>query len=63
MMYWFGGLTFVNLSEGSSTQFLPVALNVLEEWWERLGWGICRAFMLYLERNDIESVGVHDGGR
>jgi hypothetical protein len=56
-------LTFIDVPEGSSTQFLPIVLDVLEEWRKRLGWGIYRGFVPYLERNDIESVGVHGGGR
>ena len=62
-MCQFRGLTFVDVPEGSGTQFLPIAFDVLQRWWKTLDRSICRAFMPHLERNDIESVGVHDGGR
>jgi len=62
-MYRFGGLTFIDVPEGSSTQFLPIAFDVLQGWWRRLDQAIVRNFVQYLERNDIESVGVHGGGR
>lgn len=56
-------MTFVDVPERPSTQFLPIAPNVLEERWETLGLVIHTTIKLYLERDYIESVGVHGGGR